>query len=1433
MIKYLLTIAASMLLISDSQMLSAKNPDNLPERKGEVTNSTFINLREDCQPTIENIDLEINNVRARLLVGGDIWWQPGSNSLGRYVVPKPPVGSGIEEVSSLFAGGVWLGGFDENENLKLAASTYPTGSERDYWPGPLDSESGLTESTTCQEWDRFFTVEGDGIRKAIAAYNALKDQGRESEFTIDDVADDIRNWPGQGNIYFEDRYGFVLPDTEAGLGNFWDEEPKDGVYSPERGDFPIIDIRGCEPASRAEAQELVPDQMIFWIYNDAGNRHGASNNTDPINMEVQVQAFAYATNDEVNDMTFLRYKLINRAEEDIRQAYFAMWVDPDLGCSVDDYVGCDVERSLSYTYNADILDGEGTGCACTGTTTYCDDVPMIGTDYFRGPIAPKVIVNNDGGCTGNEGTTHVVKISDSFSRFSGLEVGDTICIRDPNLSLGEEGDFGFELGMSSFIYYNRPGAGSPDPNTVDPQEGDQFYSYLEGKWLNLEPLTVGGSGFNPGSTDTTRYAVPDPPDLRGGWSMAEVGLPQIEDRRTVQASGPFLLQPNTINELIVGAVWVPDVTHPAPSLQKLGAADDIAQNLFDNCFDIIDGPDAPTICAVELDQELVLVLHNDLVESNNARFSYNELDIRSSSEIPPGTDYTQEEWDSIRTYRFEGYRIFQLIGPTVSPQEFDDIEKSLLVATVDVKNGVSELYNWTASADPNAEITNNPNSIWTPELMVTSPDGGIESTFRITEDRFASGTTRLINHKKYYYAVVAYAYNNYASFDPRDPLLTQATPYLEGRGNVQTYTLIPRPIVYESLNSVYGDGAKVTRLDGTGVGGNFLDMEEEMYDIILNSDDFDGRIEYKDGAGPLTVKIFNPIEARDGKFQLEIIGNHISGSTCEYEEGATWILTDLQTDEVIASEASIDEVNEQIIADYGFSITVEQTENAGSNSDEGNGALGAVISYSDADSQPWFRGVTEELNDQPVEEVGFGRFFFNFIKTGGGEVDEGLDNSGRFSRLDDGYWYPFMMTTANFQDGPPIVTPAWASEFSDPQSGLRPPGSNAVRDLNNVDIIMTSDKSKWSRCMVVETRSIQYGSNEMMRIKVDNPSVDKNGNQADPSADPSDNESDANYLGATGFSWFPGYAIDIETGKRLNIFFGENSLFDETYSQAVNGTMDFANGDDMLYNPTDRLASVDNLVQVDALDDLYLGGQHFIYLTRQDYDGCASLRTRYDQGPIPFLALREMLQSLTWCSMSMMQEGQSILSYADGIVPTDVSFKLRVNKPYNLEREFNILTPSSSCEVIGERSLYEFEITGKTAEDVAVTEGDEYLSDVNVVPNPYYAFSAYETSQFTKTVKITNLPAQCDVTIYSLDGKFIKQFKRDLRTVARAGANPGVLNSQINPDLEWDLENTAGIPIASGVYLVHIAKPATDTEPAAERTIKWFGVNRQFDPTGQ
>ena len=48
---------------------------------------------------------------------------------------------------------------------------------------------------------------------------------------------------------------------------------------------------------------LFGDQSIWWVFNDAGNYHGETGGT-AIGLEIQAQAFAYKTNDELSDMTF-------------------------------------------------------------------------------------------------------------------------------------------------------------------------------------------------------------------------------------------------------------------------------------------------------------------------------------------------------------------------------------------------------------------------------------------------------------------------------------------------------------------------------------------------------------------------------------------------------------------------------------------------------------------------------------------------------------------------------------------------------------------------------------------------------------------------------------------------------------------------------------------------------------------------------------------------------------------------------------------------------------------------------------------------------------------------------------------------------------------------------------------------------------------------
>ena len=1314
------------------------NPE-LHNKPNSANNNTAASYREDCTTPKNQVDQgpnrltggKINNVRARLRTGGDPWWD-GED--GKYIVPA--VDPGQTEVSSIFAGGVWLGGFDPGGSLKVACQTYgnPNG-DTDFWTGPLDPVEGTTDLPICQDWDRFFEVYGTEIDEHLRLYDRSVLFGEP--YTPEMIPKGVKGWPAKGNEFFFDINEFELPNTNQGLAGFYDRDG-DTNYEPLDGDYPIIEIRGCE-------EPQYPDQMIFWIYNDNGGIHSETMG-DAIQMEVQVQAFAYGTNDEINDMTFQRYKLINRAIEDIDSTFFAMWVDADLGCYTDDYIGCDVDRSLAYTYNADAQDGD-VGITCPdGVTTYGNNIPIVGVDYFRGPLRP------------------------FFADPPFNTILDTL----------------IEIGMSSFTYYNNGSVNNPPPGTSDPNTAVEFYRYLSGSWRDGSPFTFGDDAYQDGAP--IEYAFTEPPNQQGGWSMCEEDLPEY-DRRTVQASGPFLLQPGAVNELIIGVTWVPDLDYPCPDITRLFLADDLAQNLFDNCFELTDGPDAPDVDLIELDRKLILVLTNDTLTSNNAYELYEELDL-----LAPKLD------DIDSTYNFEGYTIYQLADATVTRGDYSNPDKARIVANVDVKNGVSEIFNWTSVPDPGSEEV-----IWVPESQVAGTDEGIRHSFQVTEDQFASGDRRLINHKKYYYSAIAYAYNNWRQYDV-DSAVGQRRAYLEGRNNIKTYTAIPRPIVDRTLQSDYGDGPVITRIDGIGVGGNFIDLSEETkLEIVEGSSD--GTLTYRGGRGPIDVQVYNPLEVVDGEYLITFVDDNLGNNQLDGQ--VNWLLKNISDpgQEDILSEFSIDRLNEQIVAKYGFTVTIAQTGDVGQDPFGDNGTIGYEEEYADVNKPFWLSGVRDDLNSET---------WLNYCATRTNESDQALDPNQALSTIGPGYFTPYQICDYRTRPGgTPYVTPA----FRDPQGVLgRAPG--LLQKLNNVDIVFTSNKDLWSRCVIVESASTFYKNDLGLPTEGDadqfdlraRPSVGKG---AGPDGLPApDGEKDNSGADRIGMGWFPGYAIDVETGKRLNIFFGENtaydcSLFCETYDNGQTPTLD------MMFNPSAQLELILNTFT--TVFNFIGGGQHFVYVTSTEYDRCETIYNTLKNAAIS-AQKAPVLQNITWCGWPMLQPGTEFLSYEEGLIPNDLTVKLRVDNPYQV---------SAGTNDFNGYPTYQMRLEGLAPTELTDLEVESALDLINVVPNPYYAFSEYETEAFTTTVKITNLPAKCVVTIYTLDGKFIRRYDRDEAGMAPNGTNRGIRTAQPIPDIEWDLKNNKGIPISAGVYLIHV-----DAEGLGERTLKWFGTNRQFDPSG-
>ena len=86
-------------------------------------------------------------------------------------------------------------------------------------------------------------------------------------------------------------------------------------------------------------------------------------------------------------------------------------------------------------------------------------------------------------------------------------------------------------------------------------------------------------------------------------------------------------------------------------------------------------------------------------------------------------------------------------------------------------------------------------------------------------------------------------------------------------------------------------------------------------------------------------------------------------------------------------------------------------------------------------------------------------------------------------------------------------------------------------------------------------------------------------------------------------------------------------------------------------------------------------------------------------------------------------------------------------------------------------------------------------SQINVFPNPYFGFQPLETTRYTRFVTFSHLPQKATIRIFTLSGQMVRSFSKD---------DP----SQF---FQWDLKNGVGIPVASGVYVVHIDLPDVGT----------------------
>ena len=269
---------------------------------------------------------------------------------------------------------------------------------------------------------------------------------------------------------------------------------------------------------------------------------GFGGGTQPMMAQAQLTAWAY-DNQELIDMQFLKWVVINKNSNAWDSTYMGIVVDPDLGWMDDDYIGCDLTKNLGYCYNADNDDD-----VSQSNYAYGINPPAFGMDLFKGAV------NNS--------------------------------VTPPDT-----------LDLTSFVYFTNTGSGGPTCENDPNGEPIGAYNMLRGLKKDRTPWYNRVTGLR------TKFTYPGDPESNTGWTELKGSITNCNgdsinssnitsfnfpgDRRFILCSGAdnFVMSPGDTQKIIV-AQLIARGTSNLNSVTKLKLLSDVAQNLYNTGFEV-------------------------------------------------------------------------------------------------------------------------------------------------------------------------------------------------------------------------------------------------------------------------------------------------------------------------------------------------------------------------------------------------------------------------------------------------------------------------------------------------------------------------------------------------------------------------------------------------------------------------------------------------------------------------------------------------------------------------------------------------------------------------------------------------------------------------------------------------------------------------------
>ncbi len=326
-----------------SRILNSKFEGYMLQTKGQIA-THILRIKEDGStgdflqgPPPKKI--EANNLESTAFPRGQLFWDGDDIST---TFPKD------SSTTTIFAGGLWISGVDQDGVLHSALNLY--GNLSDFRPGPFNAPN-----QDFQSWEKVWKITKDQIANFR---EDIQDGVLDRPLPID-----FWSYPGSENPHFN-----ILTDgnatVPANMAPFIDVN-NDGIYNVLDGDYP--DIKG--------------DEMIWWVMrNDISGSN--INGGIPFDFEIRGSLYAYDcdASDILYNSEFLEIDIINYSNNEYSDVYVGTFVDYDLGCYLDDYNGTIPETNSSFVYNADAIDNE----ACSGISNFPEtSIPIQSVTYLN------------------------------------------------------------------------------------------------------------------------------------------------------------------------------------------------------------------------------------------------------------------------------------------------------------------------------------------------------------------------------------------------------------------------------------------------------------------------------------------------------------------------------------------------------------------------------------------------------------------------------------------------------------------------------------------------------------------------------------------------------------------------------------------------------------------------------------------------------------------------------------------------------------------------------------------------------------------------------------------------------------------------------------------------------------------------------------------